>query len=82
MAINSRTKGALGEDRVRKLLCEASGLSFQRTPGSGSGVIKGDLHIPKEKNRYCIEVKNYSESPLSDKIFTNKTNNIIVWWTK
>ena len=82
MAINSRTKGAVGENGVRKLLSEASGHDFQRTPGSGSGVIKGDLHVPKARNKYCIEVKNYSESPLTDKIFTNKTNNIVVWWTK
>ena len=32
---------------------------------------------------YCIEVKNYAESPLSDRIFTQKkTNNLIQWWKK
>ena len=36
-----------------------------------------------KKNKYCIEVKNYKESPLSDKIFTQvKTNNLIRWWKK
>ena len=34
--------------------------------------LKGDLYVPHEKNIFCIEVKNYSESPLSDKIFTAK----------
>ena len=35
------------------------------------------------KNKYCIEVKNYSESPLTDKIFTApRTNNLIRWWNK
>lgn len=82
MAVNSRTKGARGENSVRDLLVQHSGIPFERTPGSGSGKIKGDLHIPNKVNRYCIEVKNYAESPLHDKIFTSKTSNLVVWWTK
>lgn len=80
--VNSRAKGARGENSVRDLLCESSGLCFERTPGSGCGAIKGDLHVPGKKNRFCIEVKNYAESPLNDKIFTSKTNNFVVWWDK
>lgn len=80
--VNARAKGAVGENTVRELLRKVSGLGFERTPGSGCGVIKGDLYIPDKNNAYCIEVKNYAESPLTDKIFTNKTNNLIVWWTK
>lgn len=80
--VNSRQKGARGEEGVRSLLCASTGLCFDRVPGSGSGKIKGDLHIPGKRNRFCIEVKNYAESPLSDKIFTNKTNNLVQWWTK
>jgi len=80
--VNSRAKGARGESNVRDLLVSITGLPFERTPGSGCGAIKGDLHIPGKRNRFCIEVKNYAESPLTDKIFTNKTNNLIVWWTK
>ena len=45
--------------------------------------LKGDLYVPNKDNRFCIEVKNYSESPLTDKIFTQeKTNNLIRWWLK
>ena len=41
------------------------------------------MYVPNERNRFCIEVKNYSESPLNDKIFTaKKTNNLIRWWKK
>ena len=29
-----------------------------------------------------MEVKNYEKSPLSDKVFTNKTNYLLVWWEK
>ena len=82
MAVNSRAKGARGEGSVREVLCASSGHSFERTPGSGSGKIKGDLHILGKKNVFCIEIKNYADSPLSDKVLTNKTNNLNVWWAK
>ena len=82
MAVNSRTKGARGEDSVRQVLCGVTQHVFERTPGSGSGKIKGDLHIPGQSNRFCIEIKNYAESPVSDKVLTNKTNNLVQWWTK
>ena len=80
--VNSRQKGARGEEGVRDLLIKATGLAFERVPGSGCGRIKGDLHVPGQRNRFCIEVKNYAESPLSDKVLTNKTNNMTQWWTK
>jgi len=80
--VNPRAKGALGETKVMELLNSKTPHTFERTPGSGSGLIKGDLHIPKFKNVFCIEVKNYAESPLSDKILTTKTNDLLVWWEK
>jgi hypothetical protein len=80
--VNSRAKGARGEATVREALCQATGLPFEATPGSGCGKIKGDLYLLGRKNRFCIEVKSYAESPLSDKVFTNKTNNLVLWWNK
>lgn len=80
--VNSRQKGARGENSVRDVLREATRLQFEKTPGSGCGAIKGDLYIPDKRNRYCIEVKNYAESPISDKVLTNKANNLVQWWTK
>lgn len=80
--VNSRQKGARGEQGVLEVLTEATGIPFERVPGSGCGAIKGDLHVPGKRNRFCIEVKNYAESPLSDKVLTNKTNNLVQWWTK
>ena len=69
--VDSRSKGARGEYLVRDLLREKVGLQFERVPSSGAlEYLKGDLYVPHEKNRFCIEVKNYAESPLSDKIFT------------
>ena len=82
--VDSRAKGARGEYLVRDLLREHTNLQFERVPSSGAlDYLKGDLYVPHFKNNFCIEVKNYQESPLSDKIFTQKrTNNLIKWWKK
>jgi len=80
--VNPRQKGALGENKVKEYLDKNTPYTFERTPGSGNGKIKGDLHIPNYKNVFCIEVKNYAESPLNDKILTSKTNDFVQWWTK
>lgn len=79
---NSRQKGALAEKKLAELLKEYSGLDFIRTPGSGSGTLKGDLYIPSKSNIYCIEIKHYEESHFNDKILTSSSNNFIQWWTK
>jgi len=82
--VDSRAKGARGEYLVRDLLREHTGYQFERVPASGAlAYLKGDLFVPHKQNRFCIEVKSYKDSPLSDKIFTQvKTNNLIVWWRK
>ena len=82
--VDSRAKGARGEYLVRDMLREITGHQFERVPSSGAlEYLKGDLYVPHAKNKYCIEVKNYESSPLSDKIFTApKTNNLIKWWNK
>lgn len=82
--VDSRAKGARGEYAVRDLLRNSTGLQFERVPLSGAlPYLKGDLYVPNEANRFCIEVKNYADSPLTDKIFTQeKTNNLIKWWQK
>jgi len=82
--VDSRAKGARGEYLVRDMLRAATNLQFERVPNSGAlEYLKGDLYVPNERNRFCIEVKNYSESPLTDKMFTaKKTNNLIRWWKK
>jgi hypothetical protein len=82
--VDSRAKGARGEYLVRDMLREATQLQFERVPLSGAlEYLKGDLYVPNERNRFCIEVKNYAESSLTDKIFTQpKTNNLVKWWNK
>lgn len=81
--VDSRAKGARGEYLVRDMLRSATGLKFERVPSSGAlAYLKGDLYVPDEKNVFCIEVKNYEKSPLTDKVFTNKTNYLVQWWEK
>jgi len=82
--VDSRAKGARGEYRVRDMLRASTGLQFERVPASGAlEYLKGDLYVPHTKNKYCIEVKNYKDSPMSDRIFTApKTNNLVRWWNK
>lgn len=82
--VDSRSKGARGEYMVRDMLRTFTDLQFERVPNSGAlAYLKGDLYVPHEKNRFCIEVKNYADSPLNDKIFTQpKTSNLINWWKK
>lgn len=80
--VNSRQKGATCETVVCNLLIDKTNLPFERVPGSGAGKIKGDVYIPGNKDRYCIEIKHYAESHFNDKIFTSKTNNVVLWWTK
>ena len=82
--VDSRAKGARGEYLVRDMLREHTGHQFERVPSSGAlEYLKGDLYVPHAKNKFCIEVKNYADSPLTDKIFTaSKTNNLIQWWSK
>lgn len=81
--VDSRSKGQRGEYIVRDLLRKHTGLQFERVPQSGAlSYLKGDLYLPDKPNRFCIEVKNYEKSPLTDKVFTNKTNYLVQWWAK
>lgn len=81
--VDSRAKGGRGEYIVRDLLRKETQLQWERVPQSGAlSYLKGDLYLPHKDNKFCIEVKFYADSPLNDKIFTNKSNNLIKWWDK
>jgi Holliday junction resolvase len=80
--VNSRQKGMRAERDVADMLNRHSGLTFEQTPGSGNGKIKGDLYLRHHINKYLIEVKFYKEDPLSCKVFTAKSNALVQWWTK
>ena len=79
---NSRQKGNKAELLVAAMLARHTQLPFTQTPGSGSGKIKGDLYIPHKHNIFTIEVKFYRDMAFNHKIFTQKSNNLVVWWNK
>lgn len=84
--VDSRQKGARGETVVRDALRKLTGLQWERTPGSGAlnakHMLKGDLYVPNEKNRFCVEVKNYEDDHLTSKYITDKTPQITTWWAQ
>ena len=84
MAIDSRAKGRTAETKARDELRKATGLKWERTPGSGAldekHGLKGDLYIPQEKNKFCVEVKHYKDDHLNSKILYVKDPQIFVWW--
>ena len=82
--VDSRQKGARAEAALKKVLRDATGLNFQRTPGSGAlaptHMLKGDIYLPNTANRFCIEVKHYKDDHLTSKILTSKTPQLLEWW--
>lgn len=82
--VDSRQKGGRAEAAIKKVLRDATGINFQRTPGSGAlnetHKLKGDIYIPNAANRFCIEVKHYKDDHLTSKILTSKTPQLIEWW--
>lgn len=85
MAVNVRAKGARGEKIVKDLLIKHTGLEWVNTPASGAlgyqHRMKGDLMVRGKNTKYLVEVKNYAESPISDKILTTMSN-FEAWWEK
>ena len=80
--VNARQKGTKAEKEVAAMLKRHTGLDYIQTPGSGSGKIKGDLYVEHKHNLFLIEVKHYKDMGFSHKIFTQKSNNLVVWWNK
>ena len=80
--VNARQKGTKAEREVAAMLKRHTNLDFIQTPGSGSGKIKGDLYVLEKHNLFLIEVKHYRDMGFSHKIFTQKSNNFVVWWNK
>lgn len=82
--VDPRAKGARGETQIRDALKQATGLKWERTPGSGAldpkHNLKGDLYIVNADNVYCVECKNYEEDHLTSKILTAKDPQLMVWW--
>lgn len=82
--VDSRQKGARGELAARDILRKLTNFKWERVPASGalsaSHGLKGDLYIPNENNRYCVEVKNYAEDHITSKLLSSTCPEVLKWW--
>lgn len=82
--VDSRNKGRAAELNARDALRKLTGLKWERIPGSGAldekHGLKGDLYVPQEKNRFCIEVKHYKDDHFTSKVLTDKSPQLFQWW--
>ena len=83
MAIDPRAKGSRGETEIVKLLTEATGFKWARTPQSGATQhIKGDVYIPLTEgkvSKYLIEVKLYADDQITSNILNPSVSQIEKW---
>lgn len=84
MSNPSKEKGTRFELSVRDVLRKHTGLSWERTPGSGSldekHGLKADLYIPNKENLYCTECKHYEDDHLTSQVLTSKDPQLLEWW--
>jgi len=88
MSINSRNKGATFERKIAKIMKEATGFNWVRTPGSGAfatrtGInsLQGDIFC-EEDFPYLVECKAYEKIPLH--LFAQELKSCLItkWLTK
>lgn len=82
--VDPRVKGATAETKVRDELRTLTGLKWERVPGQGSldpkHLLKGDIYLPGEKCRYCVEVKAYAESHIDHLLLSGTGKHQLVQW--
>lgn len=82
--VDPRAKGSRTETVVRDLLRKYTGLKWERVPGSGAldpkHGLKGDLYVPNETNKYCVEVKGYAEDHLTSAVLSSKAPQLFTFW--
>lgn len=84
LVVDSRQKGARTETLARDMLRKYTGLNWERVPGSGAldpkHQLKGDLYVPGQTNRFCVEVKGYADDHINSGLLTHKTPQLVEWW--
>jgi hypothetical protein len=82
--VDSRAKGRKAEMNARDKLRELTEYKWERIPSSGAldpvHGLKGDLYIPGEKNRFCVEVKHYADDQITSKLLSSKSPIFNEWW--
>lgn len=81
--VDSRQKGSRAETKCKEILVKHTKLNWQRIPASGAlsevHGLKGDLYIPGEKNKYCVEVKSYKESAINHLLISGVGKPLLEW---
>lgn len=82
MSNPSKEKGTRFESSIVKILKDHTGLDWKRTPLSGAGAIKGDIHVINERNLFCIELKHYADDKINSLLLTGKrgSHQIFKWF--
>lgn len=85
--VDSKSKGTRNEYAVRDLLKEATGLGWERVPGSGGfGAmhgLKGDIYLPSSTGKisnYTIEVKAYAEDVITSNLLNPTVSQLEKFW--
>lgn len=83
MAIDPRAKGARGELELVKILKEATGLPWIRTPMSGAtNFAKGDIMLDIKSgkiSKYLIEAKLYCDDQITSNLLNPSTSQMEKW---
>jgi Holliday junction resolvase len=86
IANKSKAKGSRAELDLRNLLRKHTGLAWERTPLSGAldkvHCLSGDLYIPRENNKYTVEVKHYKDSAINHLLLCSDTPILKTWWAQ
>ena len=83
-ANKSKAKGTRAEAAACTELRKATAWNWDRIPLSGAldakHGLKGDVYIPKQMNKYCVEIKHYKDDHLTSKMLTGKYPQVLEWW--
>lgn len=82
MAGKASQKGTRFELKVRDMLREKTGATWERVPLSGAGAMKGDLYCKTNHYHYCIECKSFKDTVIQENLLTAKSNNFYSWWSQ
>lgn len=81
--VDSRQKGYRAETQCKVLLTKITGLNWQRIPASGAldavHGLKGDVYIPDENNKYCVEIKSYKDSAINHLLVSGVGKPLTEW---
>lgn len=84
--VSSRDKGKRAEYAIRDMLRDATGLQWERVPGSGglmsSHGLKGDVYVPDTNIKHCVEVKHYKDDVINYLMLKNPDNQFAKFWAQ